>query len=204
MWTNHQGGIVRYFYDTEFIEDGKTIELISIGIVAEDGREYYAVNKLITWHRLLGNEFAWLRENVWKHLPVRKNHMTLDPFHDAVKYRSAMAREILEFMGIDPKSEELPEIELWADYGAYDHVVLCQLWGKMADLPEGMPYRTNDIMQYADSLNIKESEFPEQDMTTRHHALHDARHNLEVFRFLRSREKMGVAKIIREVGRLPG
>jgi hypothetical protein len=28
---------VRYFYDTEFLEDGKTIELISIGIVCEDG-----------------------------------------------------------------------------------------------------------------------------------------------------------------------
>lgn len=32
----------RYFYDTEFIEDGKTIDLISIGVVCEDGREFYA------------------------------------------------------------------------------------------------------------------------------------------------------------------
>ncbi len=32
---------MRYWYDTEFIEDGKTIDLISIGIVAEDGRELY-------------------------------------------------------------------------------------------------------------------------------------------------------------------
>ena len=30
---------MRYFYDTEFIEDGTTIELVSIGVVAEDGRE---------------------------------------------------------------------------------------------------------------------------------------------------------------------
>src|SRR5260221_101420 len=33
--------MIRYFYDTEFIEDGHTIDLISIGIVAEDGRELY-------------------------------------------------------------------------------------------------------------------------------------------------------------------
>lgn len=33
---------MKYFLDTEFHEDGKTIDLISIGIVAEDGREYYA------------------------------------------------------------------------------------------------------------------------------------------------------------------
>lgn len=35
---------MRYFYDTEFIDDGRTIELISIGMVSEDGREYYAVS----------------------------------------------------------------------------------------------------------------------------------------------------------------
>ena len=35
---------MRFFYDSEFIEDGRTIELISIGVVAEDGREYYAVS----------------------------------------------------------------------------------------------------------------------------------------------------------------
>ena len=35
---------MRFFYDTEFIEDGETIELISIGIVGDDGREYYAVS----------------------------------------------------------------------------------------------------------------------------------------------------------------
>ncbi|MCW2560140.1 MAG: hypothetical protein JWP55_4104 [Mycobacterium sp.] len=28
-----------YCYDTEFLNDGRTIELISIGIVCEDGRE---------------------------------------------------------------------------------------------------------------------------------------------------------------------
>ena len=35
---------MRYFYDCEFIEDGRTIDLVSIGVVAEDGREYYAVS----------------------------------------------------------------------------------------------------------------------------------------------------------------
>jgi len=35
---------VRFFYDTEFIDNGRTIELISIGVVSEDGREYYAIS----------------------------------------------------------------------------------------------------------------------------------------------------------------
>jgi hypothetical protein len=35
---------VRFFYDCEFIEDGTTIDLVSIGVVGEDGREFYAVS----------------------------------------------------------------------------------------------------------------------------------------------------------------
>ncbi|HET7322728.1 MAG TPA: hypothetical protein VFJ06_00160 [Halococcus sp.] len=34
---------VRFFYDTEFIDNGRIIDLISIGVVAEDGREFYAI-----------------------------------------------------------------------------------------------------------------------------------------------------------------
>ncbi|MBA3574969.1 MAG: 3'-5' exoribonuclease, partial [Pseudonocardiales bacterium] len=33
---------MRFFYDCEFIEDGLTIDLVSIGVVDEDGREFYA------------------------------------------------------------------------------------------------------------------------------------------------------------------
>ena len=35
---------MRYFYDTEFIDNGRIIDLISIGVAAEDGREFYAVS----------------------------------------------------------------------------------------------------------------------------------------------------------------
>ena len=56
-----------YCYDTEFLEDGTTIELISIGIVASDGREYYAVNSDMDTERIYGD--PWLKENVWPHLP---------------------------------------------------------------------------------------------------------------------------------------
>src|SRR3954452_23658432 len=38
------GRVRRYFYDTEFIEDGTTIDLVSIGVVDETGREFYAVS----------------------------------------------------------------------------------------------------------------------------------------------------------------
>lgn len=89
---------MKYYLDTEFIEGfhawyhpcnwfqkdrpAHTIDLISIGIVAEDGREYYAVSKdfdlKLAWNRYdeyLPDEMGdppkrvyWLRENVLKPL----------------------------------------------------------------------------------------------------------------------------------------
>ena len=56
---------MRYFYDTEFIENGSTIDLVSIGIVAEDGREYYAVSTDADHTK--ANK--WVREHVLDKLP---------------------------------------------------------------------------------------------------------------------------------------
>jgi len=35
---------VKYFIDTEFIDCEQVIDLISLGVVAEDGREFYAIS----------------------------------------------------------------------------------------------------------------------------------------------------------------
>ena len=60
---------MKYFFDTEFHEYKKggftdTIELISIGLVAEDGREYYAISRDWDYSAACSNE--WLRMNVIK------------------------------------------------------------------------------------------------------------------------------------------
>lgn len=53
---------MKYFLDTEFIEQGhgNPIQLVSIGVVAEDGREYYAINS--GFDPDSANE--WVRQNV--------------------------------------------------------------------------------------------------------------------------------------------
>src|ERR1700722_2268722 len=40
---------MKYWIDTEFIEHPCTIDLISIGLVAEDGREFYAESSEVDW-----------------------------------------------------------------------------------------------------------------------------------------------------------
>ena len=55
----------RYFYDCEFIEDGRTVDLVSIGVVDEFGREFYAVSTEFDDSRAV----PWVRRNVLDKLP---------------------------------------------------------------------------------------------------------------------------------------
>lgn len=162
---------MRYFYDTEFIEDGRTLDLISIGIVAEDGREYYAVASDAPWKRIRRHE--WLMANVVPSLPRPYGDARnawiytgalVDGDNPAVKPRSVIATEVATFL-------TGPDVELWADYAAYDHVVLCQLWGPMADLPAHVPMWTNDIQTLVQASSV--TTLPDTD--GRHNALTDAR-----------------------------
>lgn len=185
---------MKYFYDTEFIEDGSTIDLISIGIVAEDGREYYAVHRDAPWQRIA--QHPWLPGNVVPSLPRlhgderlhrwilsrsgrRRNPCMLDFAHPHMRSRGRIAAEVSAFLLADTKPE------LWAWYAAYDHVALCQLWGTMMQLPKGMPMYTRDIKQECDRLG--NPRLPEQPEGV-HNALADARHNKVRFDFLAAEE----------------
>src|ERR1700761_9600825 len=57
----------RYFYDCEFIEDGRTVDLVSIGVVDEFGRDFYAVSTEFDDSRAV----PWVRRNVLDKLPSR-------------------------------------------------------------------------------------------------------------------------------------
>jgi hypothetical protein len=149
---------MRYFYDCEFIEDGVTIDLVSIGVVAEDGREYYAVS----------TEFDPDRANPW----VRRNVLELLPAPASPLWRSReqIRAELLEFL-LAPKEP----IELWAWMAAYDHVSLAQLWGDMRALPRPIPRFTHDLRQRWEDAG---SPVLPPTPADQHDALADARHNV--------------------------
>lgn len=155
---------MRFFYDTEFIEDGKTIDLISIGIVSEDGREYYAESSECD----LSRASEWVEENVVPHLVGGI----------CVKGRKQIADEVLAFVGHKP--------EFWAYYADYDWVALCQLYGRMIDLPKGWPTYCRDLKQYADQLDSRFPPNPVEIGEIEHHALGDARTNLFRWKYLKT------------------
>jgi 3' exoribonuclease, RNase T-like len=157
----------RYFYDCEFIEDGRVIDLVSIGVVDERSREFYAVSTDFDGSRAL----PWVRRNVLDKLP--------SPGDPAWRSRGRIREDLYRFL-IEPiRADPSLRIELWAWYAAYDHVALAQLWGNMPALPRDLPRFTKDLRQLWDDRGRPPLPDAEAD---RHDALVDARHNLARWR----------------------
>lgn len=140
---------MRYWFDTEFHEDGRTIDLISIGIVAEDGRTFHAVSADYD----LARATAWLRENVLAQLLGQPRVP-----------RQRIRSELAQFIGDGPH-------EIWAYFGEYDWIALRQLFGDMLSWPQAWPLCHLDLEQWR--LSLGALELPVQ-TTPMHHALNDA------------------------------
>ena len=165
--------MTRYFLDTEFDEDGRTIELISIGVVCEDGRTFYAVSTEFDPRHC--ND--WVRSNVLPQLPPRGGSLWVP--------RQLIATELAKFIRPDP------EVEIWTYYGDYDWVVTCQLFGPMIKLPEHFPQLALDLKQWALQQGVRQSakEVVPQ-VNGEHNALEDARWNWRLYDYLSERERL--------------
>lgn len=173
----------KYFYDTEFLEDSKTIDLISIGIACEDGRTYYAVSDAFDTRAVSANN--WLMDNV----------MTSIEFEDHIQYANVTGMPVRDMVITDPNLKSRRQIrddilkftegtwpEFWAWYGAYDHVALCQLFGRMIDLPSKFPMFTRDIKEL--HKRAGSPQMPKQPEGL-HNALADARFNIVRYNYLK-------------------
>lgn len=163
---------VKVFYDSEFVERGPQLPIqpVSFGFVREDGAELYVINE-----ECLSNvmKHPWLSVNVRPGLPIRED----DPYiyewdRDHPEYPYVMALDAVTQQVHKFLTEVPGGIELWAYYGAYDHVVLCQLFGSMGELPAGIPMFTHDLQWLVEQH--PEKQLPPEPVDA-HHAMWDAR-----------------------------
>jgi hypothetical protein len=193
---------MKFWLDTEFIDDGKTIELISIGIVSEDGREYYAQSCEFDLDKIS----EWVQENVLPSLHFCPYQTTIDSdfdFKGALKStldahcrgqctkvshhysdclwrtRRQIADELQTFC--DPQVHGTPEF--WGWCSAYDFVALCQLFGTMMDLPAGFPHYMRDLQYLLDERGVEDDKLPPQSENI-HNALVDAQYIQQVCELL--------------------
>lgn len=151
---------MKYFIDTEFIEGfhkplfGKRrhhIDLISIGIISEDGREYYAVSNEYNFN----DASDWVKENVIT--PIYRQQITgfkeqfvdLKTFHKYIpdgKTNDEIRSELYNFISC-PVGDT---VDFYGYYSDYDWVLFCSLFGTMIDLPKGFPMYCIDLKQTFD------------------------------------------------------
>ena len=163
---------MKIWFDTEFIEDGRTIDLLSIGAVREDGAAFYAECAEADHSKASD----WVKANV---LPKLMGATAMLP-------RRWIAESFQKFCGEKP--------EIWAYYADYDWVALCQLYGTMMDLPKGWPMYCRDVKQLC--VSVGNPKLPPQ--TGEHHALADARWTRAAWEFLQAQRAEAGAPIQRE------
>lgn len=191
---------MKYFLDCEFIDDGITIDLISIGIVCEDGRELYLQSLDI----MVASIPIWVWSNVIPHLQqcpsmqislhlqnnlnrtIRAHRERLERHTEYLcgngcpwRTREQIKQEILSFL--DPA--QYGNLELYGWCAGYDFVTFCQLFGTMMDLPQGYPHYMKDLQQILDDRGISDNDLPQQELGL-HNALADARWNRYLWTYL--------------------
>lgn len=178
---------MKYFIDTEFCENPGTIDLISIGMVSENGRSIYALNKNCDIDKAWKNK--WLVDNVF--LSIYKEYVHGDA-RNRVDFSKGTIKRIFFGYGLDNhamqglilssiKDDEYPEF--YGYYADYDWVVFCWIFGKMIDLPAHFPMYCKDLKQMMNDKGLtkkwKQENCP--DPEGEHNALVDATWNRKLY-----------------------
>jgi hypothetical protein len=167
---------MRYYLDTEF--DESRVELISVGIVDQTGRRFYAINEDYDWDLAA----PWLLNNVQPRLRPDEDESCNSPDHlcswaifdQNLFYVEGSCSEIADHLRSWANLDQGDEgHEFWAYYGAWDWVLLRRLFRH--DAPMALPLLYLDLKQLALSVGV---EGPLSDLVAyvepRHNALADA------------------------------
>lgn len=177
---------VRFFLDTEFIEWGNQLDLISIGIVDEFDKDYYAINKNCSFEKAN----RWVIENVFPSLGIETTEdeygfidhrlPTSEDYLKFYKQPEEIKKELIKFINTEVQEfVHQKTVEIWVDYGAYDFVVLSQFFGGYEQLTKYLPEFFYDLQSNSRILEAHRrftisihKQFPESLETKgKHHAL---------------------------------
>lgn len=163
------------FLDTEFTALRQSGRLISLALVADDDRWFYAEftdydpADLSDWHR----------EYVLPYLFLEKGEKP-----DFAVGNGGMLRGDARSVGLAVKEwlEEMGAVSIWADVLAYDWVLFCELFGGALHLPDNvfyMPFDFSTLLKvrgmYPDTPRDKLApEWAASYSKLKHNALYDA------------------------------
>lgn len=136
---------MKIFFDTEFTGLHKNTTLISIGLIDENGRTFYA--EFNDYNRSQVGD--WIQENVIDNLKF--NHYTtyLGPVdNESCNQHLVMKGSKQEVVGILKEwLEKYDQVQLVSDVCHYDMVLFIDLFGSAMDLPKNICPVCHDICQ---------------------------------------------------------
>lgn len=182
------------FFDTEFSGLHQNTTLISIGLISDNGKTFYA--ELTNYDKNQIND--WIQENVIdKLLFTNKITNAISSWENWVSdngtYSNALDMSLadkdmsnFECIGKTPMIKnrlekwlsQFEEIEMWSDCLTYDWMLFCQIWEGTLNIPKNIYYIPFDLstlfkMKGIDP-DISREEFLGIDKDNKHNALHDA------------------------------
>jgi hypothetical protein len=164
--------MTKIFFDTEFTGLHKDTTLISIGLVSEDGRTFYA--EFNNYNRKQVDD--WIKENVLVNLRFENGGQwmpLLDLEHHEMKCESG---EI--WSSLDKWLEQFESVEMWSDCLSYDWVLFCDLFQGAMNIPKNVYYIPFDICTLMKAKGIDPDINREEYAGIegkKHNALHDAK-----------------------------
>jgi hypothetical protein len=155
----------KIFFDTEFTGLHQNTTLISIGLIAENGKEFYA--EFADYDRTQVDD--WIKENVIKNL-VNNPKRVITGDTECIKQE-------LKVWLYDVSSGE--DLEMWSDCLSYDWVLFCQIFKHAFNIPKCVYYIPFDICTlfkiYGFDPDISREKFAGVTSTEKkHNSLHDA------------------------------
>ena len=165
--------VTKVFFDSEFTGLHQNTTLISIGLVSECGKTFYAEFNDYDSSQV----DDWLRKNVIEKLRYNGTSQFLYNVDGNIFYKGA-SENIKEKLVIWLAKFE--NVEMWSDCLSYDWVLFCQLFGHAFNIPNNVYYIPFDICTLFRAEGIdpdisREGYSELKDTADKHNALWDAR-----------------------------
>jgi hypothetical protein len=157
----------KIFFDTEFTGLHQNTTLISIGLVSECGKTFYA--EFTDYDKSQVDE--WLQNNVINNLNIPDDDTT--QLVNTFKGDKEFIKEKLEVW-----LSQFEQIEMWSDCLSYDWVLFNQIWGHAFNIPKNIYYIPFDLstllLCYGYNADLSRKDFSGLDEIN-HNALSDAK-----------------------------
>lgn len=160
----------KVFFDTEFTGLHQKTTLISIGLISECGKSFYA--EFTDYDKTQIDE--WLQENVINNLCLTEYDKDANLNCWKIKGDSGDVKSALEVW-----FSQFDEVEMWSDCLAYDWILFNQIFGHAFSIPKNIYYIPFDICTLFKHKgidpDISREDFSEtKQQSKKHNALWDA------------------------------